>query len=458
MNPLDLKEKRVSIMGLGRTGIALARTLHNMGAKLFLSESENSNNLNSTLELLKDIPAEIESGGHTDLIYKDKDLIVISPGIPSNIPVLEEARKHGVEVISEVELAYRLCPAPIIAITGTKGKSTTATILNRLLEAHGIPSLLAGNIGIPVVSELSRAKENGWVVLEVSSFQLETVKEFHPKVAAFLNFYPDHLDRHQTMQEYLDMKMRIFSCQDENDLAVLNADDPAVIESTAGIKAKKLLFGVDYRPGLSAYIDDDELVVALNGHKIRLSPKNKNLMGAHIRKNALAALLIAHIAGADLGNALEVLENFKPLPHRLQRIAEVDGILYVDDSKSTTPHSSKAAVMSFARPVILIAGGRDKGLDFTPLTCELSKKVKALVVMGEASGKISQAAKEQGFDDIITAGNMEDALLKAREAANEGDVILLSPGCTSFDMFKNAEERGNSFTSLVEKMTGGGEI
>ncbi|MCD6310105.1 MAG: UDP-N-acetylmuramoyl-L-alanine--D-glutamate ligase [Candidatus Eremiobacteraeota bacterium] len=451
----DLKGKKISILGAGRTGIALARILGGIGVDLFLSESATRDKLNSTLEILKQVHAKMEFGGHTTAIYKDRDLIVISPGVPSNLEVLEDARQHGVEVIGEVELAYRLCKSPIIAITGTKGKSTSAVILHDLLEAHGIPSILAGNIGIPLIAELSRTGKDRWVVLEVSSFQLETVKRFKPRISAFLSFYPDHIDRHKSLDEYLRMKLRIFSCQSEDDYAVLNADDSTVMNITGKIKPGKLLYGISYRDGFSAYLSGDSMVIVRNGDKIRIKIKNDNLKGMHVRLNALAALLMASIAGADLSRAKQVLESFTPLPHRLEPVIEAGNILYVDDSKSTTPHSCRAALLSFGRPVILIAGGKDKGLDFSPLAEVLRETTHALILIGESADKIKRSAEKYGFTNIYMAKDIEEALHKSRKIARAGDVILLSPACSSFDMFKNAEERGETFVKLVMEMTGG---
>jgi UDP-N-acetylmuramoylalanine--D-glutamate ligase len=364
---------------------------------------------------------------------------------------------HGanVPVIGEIELAYRLCKAPMIAVTGTKGKSTTTALIGHLLRACGLPTRVGGNIGNPLITEVVDAESDEWVVAEVSSFQLETIRAFKPRVAVLLNLSPDHLDRYPSMEEYAEAKYRICANQSMNDWFVGNLDDPRIEalawrHGGARVQAKQMWFTLGNGERATIYPRDGNLVYAPvcgDPRPIVLMPCSEiPLAGRHNVQNVMAALLAALAVGCDPAVLRRAVASFVPMPHRLERIAEIDGVLYVDDSKSTNPSSVIAALRSYDRPIVLIAGGRSKGSEFGELGSEIRRHVKALVAIGESAGEIRRAA--EGVVSV-EAATMEEAVHEARRFAVPGDVVLLSPGCASFDMFASAEDRGRRFDAAV---------
>ena len=362
----------------------------------------------------------------------------------------------NVPVIGEIELAYRLCRAPIVAITGTKGKSTTTALIGHLLRGSGLRVRVGGNIGNPLIKEVLDAGERDWVVAEVSSFQLETIRAFKPRIAVLLNVVPDHLDRYRSMDEYAEAKYRIFANQGLTDWFVGNLDDPRVAQlhwtrGQARAQARQLWFTLgspDERAAM--FLRDGVLTYAPATGDPRLVPivarDDIALPGDHNVRNAMAALLAALAAGCDPASVRAAIASFRPMPHRLEAIAEIDGVLFVDDSKSTNPHAGIAALHSYDRPIVLIAGGRAKGTSFDELGAAIRRRAKAIVAIGEAAGEILRASRGV---PAVRAQTMDEAVRRARDFSAAGDVVLLSPACASFDMFLSAEDRGERFAAAV---------
>ncbi|MEW6278591.1 MAG: UDP-N-acetylmuramoyl-L-alanine--D-glutamate ligase [Candidatus Eremiobacterota bacterium] len=463
--PEDLSDRSVAIMGAGKSGLALMRELTARGARVFLSDQRTAGELG-------ELPlegVELELGGHTDRIYRGRDLVVISPGISVHHPILVEARQHGVPVAGEVEMAYRFCRAPFVAVTGTNGKSTTATLIHRMLEPR---SILAGNIGSPLVAEVTPLGPDRLVVAEISSFQLETTHRFRPQVAVLTNITADHLDRHPTFQEYVAAKARLFSFQTPEDLALFSSDDPESRRLGQQLRQGRLpAWLADFpapesppRPRVlefstrgpvarGAWLEHGLVRFRMGGEAERLFPWGfPGLPGPHNLSNALAAVAVARALDVPAERIKSVLASHQTLHHRLELVGEVGGVRFVDDSKATNPSSVEAALDTFEGPIVLIAGGKDKGTDFTSLGVKVRQRARHLVLIGEAAERLEAAARKAGMESVYPCGfDFERAVDTAAGLAEPGGVVLLSPACASFDMFKNAEDRGEQFRALVER-------
>jgi UDP-N-acetylmuramoylalanine--D-glutamate ligase len=391
----------------------------------------------------------METGGHSEKAFLEADLLVISPGVDGRHPLLGRARSAGIPVWSEVELAYRLTPARFLAVTGTNGKSTTVSLLGAMLRAAGIPSVVAGNIGTAlceVVPELSPAH---WVVAELSSFQLETIATFRPRVGILLNLAPDHLDRYTDLREYYAAKARIFMCQAAEDIAVLNADDPAALTHAQGIRSRVLMFSRSRTVGDGAFLRDDRLVVRRQGRTEPVCDRRSiRIQGAHNLENSLAAAAGASAVGAPAAAIAAALGEFAGLPHRMEVVGETDGVRFVNDSKGTNVGAVLKSLEGFGRGLILIAGGKDKGGDFVPLRPLLPGRVKTLILIGQARPKMRMQL--EGACPTEEASSLPEAVERAAEIASPGDTVLLSPACASFDMFRDFEERGDVFRQAVK--------
>ena len=446
---MDVKGKKISIMGLVESGKAAVRTLLKLGAWVYVSDSRPREKF---ADFLKEYPVEGEFGAHSEELYRDKDLIMLSPGVPFELPLLQQARKSGVETVGELELAYRLMDTPLIAVTASKGKSTTCSLTYQLLKAHGFKVFLAGNIGIPFIGEIENARGADLVVLEVSSFQLEGIKEFRPKISAFLNFFPDHLDRHRDLDEYFQAKMQLFSRQTAEDLAVLNREEPRLREISSRLAPQLNWYQLEEAPGVSAFCRGNRFVIKTGAGEREIIAQTLPLAGEHNSRNILAALLLSSLAGADLSKAAEVLQSFAPLHHRLEPLGTYAGVTYINDSKSTTPHSAKAGLFSYPfRKVILLTGGKDKGIEVETLAQAVNQWAKKVILFGQLTPKLDEAVRATGWEKIDYAADLKEAVDKAAADAEPGDVILFSPCGSSFDMFNNAEERGEIFVKTVKE-------
>lgn len=445
----------ILVIGLGRSGLASLEVLAHHNVRLYATDEKPTQALNEAIALAESFGARFVEPDALDAILQTIAWAVLSPGVPPISPVVSAIHRANVPVMGEIELAYRLCKAPIVAVTGTKGKSTTTALIGHLLRGCGRHARVGGNIGNPLIKEVAGATSGDWVVAEVSSFQLETIRAFKPRVAVLLNVAPDHLDRYPSMDEYAEAKYRIFANQSMSDWFVGNLDDPRIEalawrHGNARVQARQLWFTRNGSERATMYLRDGVITYApVTGdpRPIPLLPCSEiPLQGEHNVGNAMAALLAALAVGCDPVSLSGAIRSFVPMPHRLERVAEIDGVLYVDDSKSTIPASVVAALRSFDRPIVLIAGGRSKGIGFAELGAAIAQHVKALVAIGESASEIRRAAGEVA---VIEAFSMEEAVQRASDLAAPGDVVLLSPGCASFDMFTSAEDRGEQFCAAV---------
>jgi UDP-N-acetylmuramoylalanine--D-glutamate ligase len=449
---IDLQGKRVLVVGLGRSGVAAARLCAARGARVTVTDSRGAGDLGAALASL---PAGVEQalGGHPEAVFTGADLIVLSPGVPE-IPALRAARTAGVAITGEMELASRFVSATLVAITGTNGKSTTTTLSGAILAETGRPTFVGGNLGQPLAEVVGTpaAGSGGICVVEASSFQLETVETFRARVAVLLNITADHFDRHDGLEGYAAAKARIFHAQQRDDFAVVNADDPLAMRVSEGIVARRVVLSTQRRLTEGGWIDGESLVLALpGGDEERYPAQLPALTGKHNQSNALAALVAGRLAGAKLDEARRGLLAFRALPHRMELVAEANGVAYFDDSKGTNVGAVVAALAGFPRPVVLIAGGRDKGQDFTPLAPLVKRRVAHLVLIGEGADRIGAAWTGV---PASRAGALAEAVDQAFAAARAGAsrTVLFSPGCASFDMFQDYEDRGRRFKDEVARV------
>jgi UDP-N-acetylmuramoylalanine--D-glutamate ligase len=445
---MNLKNKRVLVVGLGRSGVASAFFLQDHGAKVTVSDSKSEAQLQSEIAALLDRGVSIETGRHGERTFRDQDLIVVSPGVPTDQPQLQQARTLGIPVIGEVELAFRFLQGRVIAITGSNGKTTTTTLVGEILAAAGKETLVGGNIGMPVIALASQSTLDTLTVLEISSFQLETIQQFRPWIAAILNITPDHLDRHHTFQAYMDAKARIFENQTPGDFAVLNADDPTSAALKDKIKASLCWFGRKHEVESGASLRGDQIVFRRNGQEQTVLGRHDiQLKGAHNLENALAAVTIAMLAGCAPEQIRKAVSEFRAVEHRLELVTSIHGVAFYNDSKATNVDATVKALEAFPGNIHIILGGKDKGSDYTVLNPLLRERAKAIYLIGAAAEKI--ASQVQGATSLVRSGTLERAVRQAFEAAKPGDVVLLAPACASFDQFENYEHRGRVFKELV---------
>ena len=447
---VNLRDRRFTVMGLARTGAAAARFLASRGAKVTVTDLRREDEL---AEVLARLPKEVERalGGHPEEIFESADGLVVSPGISRDHPMIFRALGAGVPVWSEVELAFRFCPVPVIAVTGTNGKTTTVQLVSALLEAGGFRAPGVGNIGSPFIGAIDEEPSADFMVVEVSSFQLEWVETFRPHVALLTNITADHLDRHPTLEDYLSWKRRIFARQEQTDLVVLNADDPLVLDLGRDARGQTLLFSRTQTVERGAFLQDENLFLSFGAEATHVCRRDElPLAGLHNLENVLAAIAVGgalEISPVVMGEAIRA---FQPLPHRLQWVRERRGVRYFNDSKGTNVGAAQKSLESFDSPIVLIAGGRDKGSDLAPLRPLVQDRVKRLILIGEARDRFRSAFA--GLTQYEEAKGLVEAVQMAAAAASPGDVVLLSPACASFDMFVDYEDRGNQFIRLVEAL------
>ncbi|MBU4342768.1 MAG: UDP-N-acetylmuramoyl-L-alanine--D-glutamate ligase [Candidatus Omnitrophica bacterium] len=419
--------RKVVVIGLGKSGMAAARLVAEQGHTVFISELKEDDTIVLSIDSLVEEKVvergNIEAGLHTDRFIKGSDLMVISPGVGPDSIAVKLAEEGGIPIISELELGYSACPAPILAVTGTSGKTTVTTLIGQMLSSHGRDTIVCGNIGNPLSGEIGRIKKDSIVVLEVSSFQLERIKTFKPKSSIILNISDNHLDRYKDIEEYVGLKKRVFLNQDKGDIVFLNGRDKLLREISQDIKARVELF--------DTYKDFGN----------RFNIRNENF---------LAAMSMASLEGVNESVMLDVISRFKGIEHRLEYAGSRDGIDFINDSKATTVSSVEWALRSLDGRIILIMGGRYKGGDFGRLKAFLDKKVDLVIAIGEASPEIK--GHLNGYRDLVEGKDLEDAVGIAFKRAKKGHKILLSPGCSSFDMFKNYEERGRAFKDYCKRL------
>jgi UDP-N-acetylmuramoylalanine--D-glutamate ligase len=449
---MELKDKRVLVVGLGKSGVASALFLKAQGARVTVSDTKSGDELRNEIPSLLDHGITVETGGHGERTFRGQDLIVVSPGVPVDAPLLTQARSLGEAVIGEIELAAQFLPGPIVAITGSNGKTTTTSLTGEILTAGGLPTLVGGNIGTPAISLADHAKPESVIVLEVSSFQLETIQTFRPKIAVVLNVTPDHLDRHRTLEVYVDAKARIFENQRSDDFAVLNEDDPTCVSMAARTRAQVFWFSRQKEVKQGAWVREGKILFR-DGSS---SQKNQQrdimlvseipLKGAHNLENVLAAVCAGALMGCAPEKIRQAVRDFKAVEHRLEFVATIRGVDYYNDSKATNVDATIKALESFPANIHLILGGKDKGSDYSVLNDLLRQRVKRVYTIGAAAGKIESQIKGV---EVVHADTLENALRKANAVAEAGDVVLLAPACASFDQFKNYEQRGQVFKEIV---------
>jgi UDP-N-acetylmuramoylalanine--D-glutamate ligase len=452
---MELKDKRVLVVGLGKSGVASALFMKARGARVTVSDTKSGDELRNEIPALLDHGIVVETGGHGERTFKGQDLIVVSPGVPVDAPMLVQARSLGEPVIGEIELAAQFLPGPIVAITGSNGKTTTTTLAGEILTAGGLPTLVGGNIGNPAISLADRATQDTVVVLEVSSFQLETTQTFRPKIAVVLNVTPDHLDRHRTFEAYVDAKARIFENQTDSDFAVLNADDPTCVAMAKRTKARPFWFSRQKEVRQGAWAGDGKIFFRDgSGQREIMRVSEVPLKGAHNLENVLAAVCAGALMGCAPDKIRQAVRNFKAVEHRLEFVATIRGVDYYNDSKATNVDATIKALESFPANIHLILGGKDKGSDYSVLNDLLKQRVKRVYTIGAAAEKIeSQIVSSKGGGvEVVHAETLENALRKANAVADPGDVVLLAPACASFDQFKNYEQRGQTFKEIVRTM------
>ncbi len=452
---MELKGKKVLVVGLGKSGLAAAIFLRRRGAQVTVSD------IRSAEALAKDIPAlleegiNVEAGGHGLLTFRRQDLIVVSPGVPLDTPELVQARNFGRPVIGELELAARFLKGKILAVTGSNGKTTTTSLLGEILEKAGMPTLVGGNIGVPVVALIDESTDDTWSVLEVSSFQLESTEQFHPAIAVILNITPDHLDRHGSFENYALAKERIFAEQNEHDFCILNADNVRAASSAKRSKAKVYWFSLEHMVDQGAWVEGGAILfrTAPDAASETVMPLSSiPLKGEHNVENVLAAVCAARLAGASAESVRNAVEQFKAVEHRLEYVATLNGVDIYNDSKATNVDATSKAIAAFPGNIHLILGGKDKNSDYTELSELLRSRVKAVYTIGSAAAKIESQLR--GVVTIHSCETLDKAVSAIAAAAHPGDTVLLAPACSSFDQFESYEHRGRVFKELVNEWRG----
>ncbi len=443
--------RRPLVLGLARSGLAAARLLRRQGAEVLGCDRRRAEEAAEWARALDELGVRAEWGRDDPELLEGRDLLVVSPGVPAGHPLVRAARESGVPALSELEVGFRAARAPLLAVTGTNGKSTTADLAGALARAGGREVEVCGNIGRALCEVAEQVPPEGLLVVEVSSFQLELVERFRPWAAAWLNLTPDHLDRHPTLEEYGGIKQRLFAHQGPGDYAVWNADDPEVMKRRGG-GAAWLHFSARSRPQEGAFAAEGALHLAWRGRWEPLMPAGElRLRGPHNRMNALAALALTLPLELPRDALRRALRTYAGLEHRLESCGRVGGVEFVNDSKATNVGSLEVALASFERPVVLIAGGRDKGQDFAPLAPRLRGRARHVVLIGEGALAMSKAWERSGVP-IERAHTLADAVQRAFQAAQPAGTVLLSPGCASFDMFRDYEDRGRRFKAEVRKL------
>lgn len=446
---MELQNRHITVMGLAKTGVATARFLARHGAHVTATDLRNETALTEVLAELANLKIRFVLGYHDEADFTTADLIVVSPGVPQEHPLLLKATAAGVPVISEIELASRFITVPLVAITGTNGKTTTTTLTGELFQTNGFATYIGGNIGDPLIELPDAGTRVERVVAEISSFQLEWIEQFRPKVAALLNITEDHLDRYANYQAYIDAKLRIFANQTSDDFAVVNRDDELVWQAAQSLKAHLFPFSRQQELDEGIFWRVGELVYRHEGQELIIPTAGFKLQGVHNLENIMAALACSLLLGCQRDACLELLNRFEALHHRMEFVREVRGVRYYEDSKATNVGSVAKALESFEK-ITLIAGGKDKGGSYTPLTTLVQERVRHLILIGEAATRLMD---ELGcLTNTQLADSLEEAVQLSARLTEAGGVVLLSPACSSFDMFRDYEERANRFIAEVRRL------
>ncbi|HWQ60918.1 MAG TPA: UDP-N-acetylmuramoyl-L-alanine--D-glutamate ligase [Negativicutes bacterium] len=451
---MEFNGKKILVLGAAISGISVARILRGLGAAATLSDAKTADKLKHDISGLEAAGVGLALGHQDETLLDGVDILVLSPGVSVYIPLVAAAQKRGIVVMSEIEVAYRLCKAPIVAITGTNGKTTTTTLTGEILKAAGKEVAVGGNIGQALSAEVSGVSQAGVVVAEISSFQLEGAIAFKPHIAAILNLTPDHIDRHRDLATYKATKERVFANQTEQDYLILNYDDPAVRDMGQRAPSQVVYFSRLAKLPAGLFVESGMIKLAWQGETLDIIPVDDlKIPGAHNVENALAACAAAYFAGARPKDMAAVLGSFTGVEHRIEPVATVQGVTYYNDSKATNPESSIKALEAFPAHIILIAGGRDKNTDLGEFMSLAREKVDHLILLGEAAERFAAAAERHGVKNIRHVADFPAAVALAHSLARPPQLVLLSPACASYDMFNNYEERGRAFKDLVRRLS-----
>ena len=451
---MPFKNKKVLILGAGISGSSVAQVLQQYGAQVVLSDAKPAHLLkDKDFHVLTEAGVELVLGRQDEDLLCGIDYVVVSPGISINVPLIKAAQSKGIVVMSEIEVAYRLCPVPMMAITGTNGKTTTTTLIGEMVKTLQRDVVVGGNIGLALSQEVAQIDDQGIVVAEISSFQLEGIINFHPHIAAILNITPDHLERHGSMENYINMKERVFANQNQDDYVVLNYDDVTVRDMSQRAPSKVFYFSRKTELPAGIFVKDGIITIRWDGKIIEVCKVTQvQMRGDHSIENVLAACAVAFLAGVKGEDMLKTILGFTGVEHRIEMVTHVHNIPYYNDSKATNPESSIKALEAFDGHVILIAGGYDKKTDLTAFMELVRDKVDHLILLGEAKERFMAVAKACGVRSIHDVASMADAVRLAHQLAQGPQVVLLSPACASYDMFSGYEERGTVFKKLVNEL------
>lgn len=447
---MELERKRVTVVGIGVTGKAASILLRRKGTLVYATDSGCSDELKAAAQELKKLGVFVEIGKHTEAFIRGSDLVVVSPGVTDSSPAIVMANTNSIPIVSEIELASWFCRAPMIAVTGTNGKSTVVTLIGLMLKASGKNPVVCGNIGEAFCNMVDDISSEDIAVVEVSSFQLKRIRNLRPRVAAITNIAQNHFDWHADFREYLECKMNIYKNQKEDDFTILNYDDPRLKNLERDLCSQAYFFSI-YDEVKGAYFYGNHIILNMGTQEFSVCRADDiRLKGEHNISNILCACVCAYILGADPDAMKKILFEFEGLDHRFQDVATINGIRFIDDSKATTVDAARAALTSCSEKVILIAGGRDKGSDFSKIKELIAEKTKAVILMGEAKSKIREGLK--GAAEIYDARDMDEAVSISQDLAKRGDIVLLSPMCASFDMYRDYKHRGETFRNAVSKL------
>ena len=438
------------VVGLAKSGVSAANLLHKLGANVTVTDEKGEETLSDNVKKLEK-GISLKLNGHDSVNINGIDLTIISPGVPWDSPFLNKIREKGIRIMSEVEFAFQQLQAPFIAITGTNGKTTTTTLTGEILKRGGKKVFVGGNIGNPLCEEVLNGGKSELVLSEISTFQMEGSETFKPYISAILNITPDHLDRHESMDEYIELKKRVFINQDENDYMILNLDDEITAGFSTEVRGKKVFFSRLKEVENGAFVREDKIIFKNDGREETVcSLKDLKLIGVHNIENTLASVAVSGICGISGKIMRDAISEFKGIKHRMELVREIRGVRFINDSKGTNVGATVKSLQSFNEPIILIAGGKDKGSDYLPLKGLIEERVKFLILIGDAKKKIAKSLN--GFKNKIEADTLENAVKEGFKRAKNGDIVLLSPACASFDMFRDYEDRGEQFKEIVNRL------
>lgn len=446
---MEMKNKKILVYGLGISGVSTIKTLSKTGGEIIVVDSKREDELETYINQIKDIDY-IGNFGTIDIKLEGVDLVVKSPGIPPSNELIVRAKENNIEVITDLELGFLLSKSKnIIGITGTNGKTSTTTLVGEILKNAGMNTFVCGNIGIGILDTVAKADYDDAIVIECSSFQLEDTVKFSPKVGVVINITPDHLNWHETYENYKKAKLKVYENQNENQYSIINYEDEYLREYSAKLKSKKIYFSTKRELESGLFLKDGHIIYREN-EKNNIVVESENL--DIFLENALSAIAIGIAMGVEVEVIKKTLKEFRALPHRMELVDEIDGVKYINDSKGTNPDSTIKAIENLDKDIILIAGGYDKGSNFEELMEFGKGKIKSLILLGETKNEIKKIALENNYEKIYLVENMEEAVIKSKELASKNDTVLLSPACASWGMYQNFEERGEHFKTIVKKI------